>query len=101
MSGQAQPPRASSLPERGERPNGLLDAAAAAELLAVPKSWVLAEARADRIPHVRLGRYVRFEEELLRQWWAQRRRGPWRQRGAAAASARTGNGPVRNGGGAA
>lgn len=32
---------------------GLIDAAAEAEMLGVPKSWVLAEARADRIPHVR------------------------------------------------
>ena len=42
----------------------LVDAAAAAEILGVPKTWVLAEARADRIPHVRLGRYVRFEPEV-------------------------------------
>ncbi len=34
----------------------LLDAKGAAVLLNVPASWVLAEARADRIPHVRLGR---------------------------------------------
>lgn len=101
MSGAPQPPRASLAAPNGERPKGLLDAAAAAELLAVPKSWVLAEARADRVPHVRLGRYVRFEEDELRAWWASRRRGPWRQRGAAAASARTGSGPVRNGDGAA
>lgn len=55
---------------------GLIDAQGAAELLGVPKSWVLAEARADRIPHVRLGRYVRFEPEELRAWWSKRRRGP-------------------------
>jgi len=54
----------------------LLDAQAASELLNVPKTWVLAEARADRIPHVRLGRYVRFEAKALEAWWAQRRRGP-------------------------
>lgn len=56
--------------------SGLIDAGAAAELLGVPKSWVLAEARADRIPHVRLGRYVRFEPDVLCEWWAERRRGP-------------------------
>lgn len=55
----------------------LLDAAGAAELLAVPKSWLLAEARADRIPHVRLGRYVRFDAEELAAWIrSSRRRGP-------------------------
>jgi excisionase family DNA binding protein len=61
----------------------LLDAAGAAELLNVPKSWVLAEARADRIPHVRLGRYVRFDPDELRRWCETTRcRGP-RQRGGA------------------
>lgn len=55
---------------------GLIDAAEAGELLGVPKSWVLAEARADRVPHVRLGRYVRFEPDELERWWRQRRRGP-------------------------
>jgi len=55
---------------------GLIDAQGAADLLGVPKTWVLAEARADRIPHVRLGRYVRFEPGVLAAWWAKRRRGP-------------------------
>jgi excisionase family DNA binding protein len=55
----------------------LLDAAGAAELLNVPKTWVLAEARADRIPHLRLGRYVRFDPDELHDWWTtSRRRGP-------------------------
>jgi len=34
-------------------PAALVDAAEAGRLLSVPASWVLAEARADRIPHVR------------------------------------------------
>lgn len=55
---------------------GLTDADGAADLLGVPKTWVLAEARADRIPHVRLGRYVRFEPVELERWWQARRRGP-------------------------
>jgi excisionase family DNA binding protein len=54
----------------------LLTAGQAGDLLGVPKTWVLAEARADRIPHVRLGRYVRFEPGELERWWAGRRRGP-------------------------
>jgi len=57
-------------------PRELLDAEGAAELLNVPKSWVLSEARAGRIPHVRLGRYVRFEPDALRAWWRDMRRGP-------------------------
>lgn len=54
----------------------LLDAKDAAELLSVPESWIRAEARADRVPHVRLGRYVRFERAALEQWLDGRRRGP-------------------------
>ena len=67
----------------------LLDAKEAGALLNVPASWVLAEARADRIPHVRLGRYVRFDAAELQIWWHSRRRGPWRTRGAAADAARS------------
>ena len=54
----------------------LLDAQGAADLLSVPRSWVLAEARADRIPHIRLGTYVRFDPEELIAWARSRRRGP-------------------------
>jgi excisionase family DNA binding protein len=68
----------------------LLDARGAAALLNVPASWVLAEARADRIPHLRLGRYVRFDAAELQIWWQTRRRGPWRSEGAAATIARSG-----------
>ena len=54
----------------------LLDAKGAAELLNVPPSWILAEARADRIPHVRLGRYVRFDADELTAWCKARYQGP-------------------------
>ena len=57
----------------------LLDAEQAGELLNVPKSWVLAEARADRVPHVRLGRYVRFDADELEAWARERVRGPRRR----------------------
>jgi excisionase family DNA binding protein len=39
-----------------------------AERLGVTKDWVWAQARAGRIPHVQLGRYRRFREEVLEQW---------------------------------
>ena len=68
----------------------LLDSKDAAALLNVPASWVLAEARADRIPHVRLGRYVRFDTTELHAWWLGRRRGPWRSRDRSAEPAHTG-----------
>lgn len=37
----------------------------------MPKTWVLAQARADAIPHVRLGRYVRFRQETVAEWVAE------------------------------
>jgi excisionase family DNA binding protein len=49
----------------------LLDAADVAELLNVKKSWVYAEARAGRIPHVRIGRYRRFHRDSVEHWTRQ------------------------------
>jgi excisionase family DNA binding protein len=54
----------------------LLDADGASALLNVPATWILAQAREDAIPHVRLGRYVRFDADDLREWAQERRRGP-------------------------
>lgn len=53
----------------------LLTAEEVAELLSVPKSWPLQEARAGRIPHVRLGRYVRFQREAILAWVGELERG--------------------------
>jgi len=54
----------------------LLTAEEAAELLNVSKWWVRKEARANRIPHVPLGRNVRFDAEALEDWWRARLQGP-------------------------
>jgi excisionase family DNA binding protein len=51
----------------------LLDAKAAAQLLGVPPTWLLAQARAGRVPHHRLGHYVRFSAEDLREWLSTNR----------------------------
>ena len=53
----------------------LLDARAAAELLGVPATWLLAQARRDAVPHVRLGKYVRFQAAELERWIETRKRG--------------------------
>jgi excisionase family DNA binding protein len=50
----------------------LLDADQAAEVLNVPASWLLAQARANRIPHHRLGRYLRFRRDELEDWLDRR-----------------------------
>jgi excisionase family DNA binding protein len=36
--------------------------------LGVSKDWIYAEVRAHRIPHVRLGRNVRFRADSIDQW---------------------------------
>ena len=46
----------------------LLTAEEIAEQLGVPKGWPLEQARAGNIPHVRLGRYVRFDEDDVTAW---------------------------------
>ena len=46
----------------------LLTAEEVAERLGVRTDWVWAQARAGRIPHVRLGRYRRFRESALEAW---------------------------------
>jgi excisionase family DNA binding protein len=58
------------------QPSPFVDAKAAAAQLGVPSTWLLAEARANRIPHVRLGRYVRFNREQLAEWANAQVRGP-------------------------
>jgi excisionase family DNA binding protein len=46
----------------------LLTAEEIAERLGVKTQWVWAQARAGRIPHVRLGRYQRFRESAIEEW---------------------------------
>jgi excisionase family DNA binding protein len=60
----------------GER---LLDAGAVAQRLGVPTSWVAEQARSGTIPHLRLGRYVRFEWPAVVEWLEAQRAGQWRK----------------------
>jgi excisionase family DNA binding protein len=53
-----------------------------AERLGVTKDWVWAQARAGRIPHVRLGRYRRFREESIDEWLRRLEESSVRQPGA-------------------
>jgi excisionase family DNA binding protein len=46
----------------------LLTADEVAEMLRVDKSWVYSATRANRIPHIRLGRYVRYSDLAIEQW---------------------------------
>jgi excisionase family DNA binding protein len=52
----------------------LLTAQEVADYLAVKPSWVLQEARAGRLPVVRVGRYRRFRLAAIEAWAAARER---------------------------
>ncbi len=42
-----------------------------ADLLQVPRSWIYQRTRrrgADRLPHIKLGKYIRFEEDAVLAW---------------------------------
>jgi excisionase family DNA binding protein len=54
----------------------LLNAEEVAEALGVRPGWVYQEVRAGRIPHIRLGRYCRFNADSIEAWAAERERGP-------------------------
>jgi excisionase family DNA binding protein len=46
----------------------LLEANEVAELLSVPVGWVREHTRSGAIPHVQLGRYVRYERGDVLAW---------------------------------
>jgi excisionase family DNA binding protein len=48
--------------------SALVDSKTVALELGVPHTWVEAQARAGAIPHVRLGRYVRYDLAEVRAW---------------------------------
>jgi excisionase family DNA binding protein len=55
----------------------LLTAADVAARLKVPRSWVYAETRAGRMPHLKLGpRYRRYRAEAIDAWLADLEHGP-------------------------
>lgn len=54
----------------------LLDADEVAVLLGVPRTWVYAETRADRLPHIVVGRYRRYRREAIEAWISAHERGP-------------------------
>jgi len=53
----------------------LLEADDVAEYLGMRTDWVYREVRAGRLPHIRLGRAVRFRRESIEAWLESRERG--------------------------
>ena len=60
----------------GELRGRLLTAKEVGALLQLNSSWVLDAARRNAIPHIRLGRYVRFRRIDIEAWLVDQRRGP-------------------------
>jgi excisionase family DNA binding protein len=48
--------------------DALLTAGEVAALLRVTKAWVYAQTRAQQIPHISLGRYVRYRRSAVIEW---------------------------------
>jgi excisionase family DNA binding protein len=46
----------------------------AAALIRVPKSWLYERTRTNTIPHLKLGKYLRFDRDELAAWTRQFRR---------------------------
>jgi excisionase family DNA binding protein len=57
----------------------LLTASEVAERLNVPETWVRAETRAGRMPHLPLGRYRRYSWPEVEAWLETQRVGQWRK----------------------
>ena len=54
----------------------LLTAGEVADLIRVTRAWVYAETRRNAIPHLRLGRYVRYRRSAIEAWMKAVERGP-------------------------
>jgi excisionase family DNA binding protein len=64
----------------------LLNAAEVAEVLAVPESWVREHTRNGSLPHIQLGRYVRYRREAILAWLLSQEGADAKTSGAAASS---------------
>jgi excisionase family DNA binding protein len=62
--------------ERPEQDEPLLTAVEVASVLQATPDWFDAASRRDGLPHVRLGRYVRFRRSAIEQWLDEVQRGP-------------------------
>jgi len=62
-------------------PDRLLIADEAAELLALPVSWVREATRQGKLPHVKLGRYRRYVRVDLETWIEAQKAGMGKVRG--------------------
>lgn len=55
-------------PNGGSERDELLTAEEVADRLRMTRAWVYAETRADNIPHLRLGRFIRYRRSAIEDW---------------------------------
>jgi len=77
---------AAAVQPRERAGSGLLTAEAAAAVLSVDAQCLLRQAREGRIPHVRIGRYVRFDPAAIAEYCARAPRPPATATSATAAA---------------
>ncbi len=58
------------------RADELLTADEVAAMLRVTRAWVYSETRRGAMPHLRLGRYVRYRRDALETWVREIEQGP-------------------------
>ena len=68
---------------------GLLTIDEAAALLRVPKSWLYERTRTNSVPHMKVGKYLRFDQQEFVAWARQFRRDGHGRRVKASAAAIT------------
>ena len=68
---------------------GLLTIDEAAALLRVPKSWLYERTRTNSVPHMKVGKYLRFDQQEFLAWARQFRRDGHGRRGKASPAAMT------------
>lgn len=67
-------PAATLVPKPTNQAMGWLTIDEAAALIRVPKSWLYERTRTNTIPHLKLGKYLRFNRDELVAWTQQFRR---------------------------
>lgn len=55
-------------------PRAVITAQEVADMIGVHVQWVYKETRRGRIPHIRLGRAIRYRPESIEQWLADSER---------------------------
>jgi len=81
MAELSEPVGSDAPPIRTAAAARLLEAEDVANYLGMRTDWVYREVRAGRLPHIRLGRAVRFRRESIELWLeARERAAPTRRR---------------------